>query len=225
MVTGMPEHLTVEQVCCALAAPLPGMRAQLLMSTHPRILPEDYADRRPPREGAVLVLLYPIDGALHLPLTRRTQHVADHKGQISLPGGARDPGDRSFWDVALREAAEEVGACPGRVQRISALSPLYIPPSNFDIHPYVGYAPERPTFVPNHHEVDVIIELPLEALLDPAAKAEDLWDLHGRTTRVPYYRYGPHVIWGATAMVLSELEMLLTGARGSSSVPLASRPL
>ena len=209
----MDSGITIEEVRQALRAPLPGLLAQRLMGTTPRISPAEFAHRSPPREGAVLILLYPLDGQLHLPLTRRTERVADHKGEISLMGGAREPADASFWETALREASEELAINPQDVERLVSLSPLYIPSSNFDVHPFVGYVPARPAFVPDAREVAVVIEMPLQTLLDPRAKREETWLLHGREVRVPHYRFREHVIWGATAMMLSELEAMLATDR------------
>lgn len=205
----MGRMVTIEDIRRALRAPLPGLEAQRRMGTRPRISAEELEREHPPREGAVLILFYPWDGQLYVPLTRRTQRVADHKGEISLTGGARETGDSSFWDTALREASEELGIDPRSVERLAALSPLYIPSSNFDIHPFVGYAPSPPAFQPDANEVAELIEMPVQALLDPAAKVEETWIRHGRIILVPFYRYQQHVIWGATAMVLSELEAML----------------
>lgn len=213
--------VTLEEVRRALRMPLPGFRAQQRMSTTPRITPEELERSAPPREGAVLILLYPLNGQLHLPLTRRTTHVAEHKGEISLLGGAREPGDASFWQTALREAHEEVAIDPQEVQFLGALSPLYIPSSNFDIRPFVGYIPSRPAFAPDEREVAELIEMPLQTLLDPSAKAEETRVYKGRQVRVPFYRFQHHVIWGATAMVLSELEVLLAQAL---TLPTEERP-
>lgn len=201
--------MTIEEAKRRLSAPLPGVPAQLRMSTRPRISPEEYRHSSPPKEGAVLVLLYPVDGRLYFPLTRRTDHVAHHKGQISLPGGARDDGDGSFWQVAVRETEEELAVAGGTITCLCALTPLYIPASNFDIHPFVGFIPSRPAFSVNPAEVAELIEMPLEALLDPTAGREETRSVHGRAVQVPYYHFQTHQIWGATAMVLSELEVLL----------------
>ena len=206
----MIRKVTLEEVVRALQRPLAGFQAQAHMSTRPRTAPEEFPQGRVPREGAVLVLLYAQDEQLFLPLTRRTERVATHKGQISLPGGAQESGDGSLWHTALREAEEEVGIVAEDVQRLGALSSLYIPPSNFDIHPFVGYLPSRPAFALDANEVAELIEMPLAVILEPWAKGEETRILRGRPTQVPFYHYRQHVIWGATAMVLSELEVMLS---------------
>lgn len=203
--------LTIDDVARALRGPLPGVPAQERMATHPRPTMAEFEHEGPPRPGAVLILLYVQDGELHLPLTRRSDRVATHKGQISLPGGAREPEDVSLWDTALREAREEIGIDPARVRRLGALSPLLIPASNFHVYPFVGYHDDAPDFVLDPTEVAELISLPLMGILEPSIKAHETWTLHGRGVEVSFYRYQQHVIWGATAMILSEFEALLEG--------------
>lgn len=178
------------------------------MAPDPRVLPGDGCEGDP-REGAVLLLLYPRERRLFLLLTRRSTYVFHHKGQISLPGGAREPGDTSLWQTALREAAEEVAVAPEEVRYVGILSPLFIAASRFEVHPFIGYVPVRPDFAPNDYEVAALIEMPLCRLLAEDAKDEDVWVRQGIERRVPLYLYGEHIIWGATAMILCELETVL----------------
>lgn len=194
----------------ALGRPLPGQGAQMRMSTRPRSGLEARPSGHQPRQGGVLILLYPKDGRLHFPLTRRTETLEEHKGQISLPGGARE-GDESLEWTALRETHEELGVDPQSVEVLGALTPLYIFPSDYCISPYVAARPDRPTFVPDPVEVAEVLEVPLANLLDPAIRREEEWMLHGTLTRVPFYWIGEHKVWGATAMVLSEFTAVLGG--------------
>lgn len=173
-----------------------------------RPLLERYLTMPACRHAGALLLLYPREGALHFPLTRRTESVETHKGQISLPGGSQENGE-SLEQTALREAQEEVGADPAQVEVLGALSPVYIPPSNFCLHPFVGYTQYRPDFQMFAAEVAEIIEAPLAALLDPASAREEDWDVQGQTRHVPFYQIGPHKVWGATAMVLAEFAAVL----------------
>ncbi|MHB1293480.1 MAG: NUDIX hydrolase [Anaerolineae bacterium] len=214
----MFRDLSIQHVKRALQEDLPGAAGQMRMSTRPRRIPENPPFPGPPRQGAVLVLLYLLHGELHIPLTRRSDHVAIHKGQISLPGGAREPDDATLWETALREAQEEIGLDRAAVARLGELSPLYIPVSHFVIHPHVGYAAERPAFAPDAAEVAELIEFPLNTLLDPQSKREETWVLAGQQVQVPQYRYGNHIVWGATAMVLSEFETVLATALGSDGL-------
>ncbi|MGC8782643.1 MAG: NUDIX hydrolase [Anaerolineae bacterium] len=195
-----------------MAQPLPGLAAQLRMSPRPRPGTERILDPQLDcRRAGVLVLIYPRDGELCVVLTRRTETVDNHRGQISFPGGSLEPGEDAAA-AALREGWEELGIRPDAVEVLGALSPLYIPNSRFCIYPTVACAAARPDFIPNPGEVAEIIEVPLALLLDPTTRREEAWDLRGAAVQVPFYAVGPHKVWGATAMVLSELVALLQTA-------------
>jgi 8-oxo-dGTP pyrophosphatase MutT (NUDIX family) len=194
----------------ALGSPLPGRVAQMRMSPRPRSGLEARPPGHQPRQGGVLILLYPKDGRLYFPLTRRTETLEDHRGQISLPGGARE-GDEPLEWTALRETHEELGVDPQSVEVLGALTPLYIFLSDYCITPYVAARPDRPTFIPDPVEVAEVLRVPLLTLLDPTIRREEEWVLHGTSTRVPFYQIGEHKVWGATAMVLSEFVVVLGG--------------
>lgn len=198
----------IPRLARALAGPLPGEAAHRAMAVTPPPL-HDRLREGPPRMGAVLALLYPLSGELHLALTRRSARLRDHGGQISLPGGAREPQDASLWHTALREAAEEIGVVPTAVRRLGELTPIQVPASGYIVHPFVAYASERPDFRLQEAEVEALIELPLGALLAQDGRGVEEWQLADRVARVPFYRHGDVVIWGATAAILSELEALL----------------
>lgn len=165
-----------------------------------------------PRQAGVLLLLYPVGGTLYLPLTVRTPDLEHHSGQVSLPGGGWEAGDRSLQETALREAQEEIGVAAGEVEVIGALTPLYVPTSHNVIHPFVAYTPRRPDFSPDPKEVAELLEVPLDVLLDPATRREEDWIWHGATLHVPFYAVGRHKIWGATAILLAEFLALLADA-------------
>lgn len=206
----------LEQVQAALKLPRPGLKAQLYMAPNPRpgghIVPPGHQ----PKEGGVLILLYPRRAQLHLALTRRTDTVAHHKGQISLPGGEREPHDGSLKMTALRETQEELGIETGGLQVLGTLTPLYIPVSDYCIYPYIASSEERPGFHPDPVEVAEVLEVPLSQLMDPATRQVEDWVVRGFPMRVPFFAVGVHKVWGATAMVLSEFVALLR-----SSVPSA----
>lgn len=205
----MKRTITVDDIARALHQPLPGYEAQMRMATRPRSSAKEFGERGMPRHGAVLLLLYPLGEQLFFPLTRRTERVAHHKGQIALPGGAQEAADISLWQTALRETQEEIGVPAADVVQLGAMSSLYIAPSHFVVHPFVGSVAARPAFHPDPVEVAELIEAPLMHLLDATAKEVQHWMLHDRPTEVPCYRYRGHVIWGATAMILSEMEAVL----------------
>ena len=130
----------------------------------------------------MLVLLYPMTpgGELHLVLTRRSDSVADHKGQISFPGGSVDPDDSSTTHTALHEACEEIGVCTDYLRLLGDLTPLYIPPSDFRIYPHVSYLPQRPEFSPEPGEVAELIEVPIRHFLDANTVVWEDWTLRGQ---------------------------------------------
>ena len=190
-----------------MRGPLPGRGAQITMAPRPR--PLDPSPGVEPRQAGVLLLLYPVHGALHLVLTIRTSNLNHHSGQISLPGGGWEEGDTSLQETALREAQEEIGIVTNGLELLGSLTPLYIPPSNNVIHPFVAYAAQRPTFHPDPSEVAGLLEVPLHLLLDPETRREEDWIWRGAPLHVPFYAVGQHKVWGATAIVLAEFLALL----------------
>lgn len=208
-----PLALTPDALQAALARPLPGPAAQLRMAPNPRPMAPPTADHEP-RRGGVLVLLYPQaeDGQLHLVLTRRTDNVGNHRGQISFPGGSVDPEDASTAHTALREACEEIGVCAADLRVLGALTPLYIPPSDFRIYPHVAYAARRPVFDPQPAEVAELLEAPLSHFLDERNFAAEEWVIRGLPMHIPFFLLRGHKVWGATAMVLAELAAVVMSA-------------
>jgi 8-oxo-dGTP pyrophosphatase MutT (NUDIX family) len=164
----------------------------------------------PPRAAGVLIPLYARDDQPHLLFTRRSPSLAAHSGEISFPGGSRDPDDPSLADTALREAHEELGIVPDRVQVLGQLAPVFTVVSNFLITPFVGWMGSESTpLAPNPAEVAEVIEAPLTALVDPAIFHVEQWTRYGVPHPVYFYDYGPYRIWGATARVLHQLLELL----------------
>jgi len=192
-----------------LRTALPGVAAQLAMAPEPRPGHKAYFEvEATSRKAGVLILLYVRDGRLSLLLTRRTERVLHHRGQISLPGGEQQPGE-SVEATALRETAEELGPDLGAVRVLGRLTPLYIPPSNYCIYPTVAFVPGTLAFRLQPEEVDELIEVPVDRLADPAAVRREVWHYGGRDIEVPFYEFEGHKIWGATAMVLAEFLALL----------------
>ena len=155
-----------------------------------------------------MILLYPSGGSLAFVLIRRAANPHDvHSGQISLPGGARE-GDETPLQTALRETREELGV-EAPVEVMGRLASIYIPPSDFEVHPFVGYIDERPAWQPDAAEVMEVIDCPLAWLLDDGRKIVEDWEYCGLKMRVPWYDVGGYKVWGATAIILSELEQRL----------------
>ncbi len=154
------------------------------------------------RRAAVLMPLFVRDGALRVLLTRRTDTVEHHRGQISFPGGVEEEDDDSPWATAMRETEEELGIAPGDVHLLGALTPL-VTVTDFFVEPFVGAIPYPHVLRPAEAEIAEVIDVPIAALLDPKALERRM--LPGRDEPTLFYRYGAHVIWGATARMLKEL--------------------
>lgn len=163
------------------------------------------------REAAVMALFYPDpSGLVRLLLIKRPSYPGVHSDQVAFPGGKREPGDTDLLATALRETQEEVGVTPDAVLHLRPLSPLYIPPSNFTMSPFVGMAHEPPEFRLQASEVADIIEVPLAEVLDEASLGiRKLTTSYATQIEVPVFLFGGQVVWGATAMVLNELKTLL----------------
>ena len=191
-----------------LKHPLPGREAQCLFE--PELSFGRHYAPPPPnaRQAAVLALFYPQGESWYLPLTMRPSTMTDHAGQVSLPGGMIEPGERSD-EAALRELEEELGISPADIELLGCLSPLYLFVSNFHVVPWVAVIDHRPRFVPSPREVAEVLEVPIEHLLDPAHRGCHQRSHHGLSYAAPHFDWQSHRIWGATSMMLSELVCLV----------------
>lgn len=215
---GVPFNPTLDDVRRALALSDFDVEAAWL-----RMAPRLRQNRRPEnlngaaRPAGVLLLLYPVDSVLTFYLTRRTETVESHKGQISLPGGALENGE-SPAQGALRETCEELGICDleSQIQIVGQLTSLYLEVSDFQIYPVVGYVPSRPANHPAPDEVAEVLEMTLAMLLDDGLKRSERWTLRGMEVDVPFYNLHGHTLWGATAIMLSEFEGRLRAALGTA---------
>jgi len=201
----MRQKTIIESLKRGLAGQLPGEKAHFKMIPRTRL-----ADIKPiyralvPKESSVLILLYPLNDFLGTILIKRTEDKSVHSGQISFPGGKKDKNDKSHIQTALREAEEETGINPENITIIGRLSSLYVSPSNFMIHPVLGYIEKIVDLKPNPTEVEYIIELPLNNL--GSYRTETDLEVRGyKLTQVPCFCLNGHVVWGATAMILQEL--------------------
>lgn len=194
-----------------LQEPLPGQEAHLKM------MPKESARIRFDKErmasarlSSVLILFYQKNGEIYLPLTQRHNYKGTHSGQVSFPGGKWEPEDIDLVQTAKREAREEIGIPEDKVEVIGQLSDLFIPPSNFKVSPIVSYTEEEPSFTIDPYEVKELLEVPLEHLLDEAVlKRTDINVSNGYKLNAPYFELEGRVVWGATAMMLSELKTIL----------------
>ncbi len=162
------------------------------------------------RESSVLCLLYPIENVYHCALIKRPEYEGVHSGQISFPGGKAEKCDKNLLATALRETKEEIGVILNENQVIGQLSDVFIPVSNFNVSVFLAYSSQRPTFKADNKEVAEIIELNLQKLCYGNIKQNVTLELKRYGTfEIPAFVYQNHIIWGATAMMLSELQQIL----------------
>ena len=192
----------------ALAAPLPGREAHATLAPRPHRGWEPGHIPEGARRAAGLLLLYPLYDAPHILLTVRANALPTHAGQVSLPGGELE-GYETVAEAALREAGEEVGLESASVRVLGSLSTLYIPVSDFALHPVVGICDERPAWRAEIQEVDRLLEVRLDELLSGTRLRRGGRWRRDQWFQVPYFEVGEERVWGATAMVLSELLAVL----------------
>lgn len=195
----------------ALQNPLPGKEAHLNMSPQPVDL-RRFSEKIPVahRKSGVLLLFYPEKGSGFFPLIKRPVYPGVHSGQVALPGGKVEPEDPDVIYTALREAEEEIGIDADKVEVLGKLSDLYIPTSNFLVTPVIGFLSNTPTFIPEQKEVSRIIKTEVRSIFEPQIRKRTYLEL-GRGVRLdtPYFDIDGEIVWGATAMILSELLHLL----------------
>ena len=202
----------ISKISEACKAPLPGWDAQKRLINYSRPAPQDVSTVDPDaRLGAVLALLYPKNGELYTVLMMRNTYEGVHSNQVSFPGGAFEKQDLSLWHTALREAYEEVGVAEDKVIKISELTKVYIPPSRFLVTPFLAFAKKAPVFIPDKFEVRRIIEVPISLFLDRKNILEKNVFIKTYNAKLPikYYDVEGETVWGATAMMLSEMAEIL----------------
>lgn len=190
---------------------LPGWEAQAQMATKFRSRPDKTQEYyKNARQGAVLILFYPQDDIIKTTLIERPVYEGVHSGQIAFPGGKKEEDDADLITTALREANEEVNVDPQQVIIVGSLTELYIPPSNFLVTPVVGFSRERPDLQPDTFEVANILEVSLQELTDPNVRGvKPITPREGITFDSPYFNLQGRTVWGATAMMISELNALI----------------
>ena len=185
---------------------LPGRAAQELMA--PRPIEESRFQENPnfpAKLGGVMMILFERDNDLWLPLIKRPEYDGHHSGQISFPGGKKEEQDKDLIETAFRETEEEVGIRKEHVEFLGTLSELFIIASNFKVLPTVGFLPESPTYRLEEKEVESVLEVSLTQLRDESKQGLEPMRFGQYTIHSPYFDVEGHQVWGATAMMLSEL--------------------
>jgi len=163
------------------------------------------------RKSAVLALLYPKNEVLHTVFILRQSYPGVHSAQIGFPGGKVELGDKDLTATALREAEEELNIKPKELEVLGALTPLYVPPSNFIIHPYLAYQSSIPEFIPQEREVAKILECPVQHLLVKRNFIDSTVSTAAGNMKVRGFQLNEHIIWGATGMMVKEMTELMEG--------------
>lgn len=214
----MPTVSLIPHLKEQLLLPLPGKEAQYKMATYTRMPFKEKPVPEGVRLASVLCLLYPKDGKLYLPLIQRVIAKGDkHSGQMSFPGGKLEATDKSKQAGALREANEEIGILAEDVTILGTLTSLYIPASNFQVFPFVGYLNYKPTFIPQEREVAEVVEVALADLIAPESLKYKSMEFRKnyRVKNVPYFDVNDKTVWGATGMMLSELVAIINQVNNS----------
>lgn len=164
-----------------------------------------------PRKAGVLALFYPsLDNGTSLLLILRNTYKGIHSNQIGFPGGKQEKEDPDLLATALRETYEEVGVPPTQLTILRSLSHLYIPPSNFEVWPFMGLYDKKKPFVMQQSEVAALVEVPLRDFLnDEKVVKHNLSTSYAKNIDVPAFLLNGHIVWGATAMIMSEIKELI----------------
>lgn len=185
-----------------LLLPLPGMDAQIKMAPKNRKL--DLISKRMVNAAVSLVIIPSSESKLELILIKRTEYHGHHSGQVSLPGGKEEPADESLLQTAMRETHEEIGIRLTPDNLIGSLTPLFIPISRFMVYPFIFIKKEKQDFTLDPAEVEYIIQYPVHKLLDDSIIRITDIQAGEQLISAPYYAVGKEIVWGATAMILSE---------------------
>mgnify|MGYP003558973186 CR=1 FL=1 len=199
---------------------IPKIKSEILLGSvaHEMMVPPERKDlmenfdlnKVNPREAGIMMLLYPKNGQTYLALILRNTYKGVHSSQIAFPGGKTEPEDISLEHTALRETHEEIGISPDKITVIRPFTPVYIPPSNFMVFPFLGYATQELAFVEEASEVAAMIELSLQDFLDDTIVVNKMMATSYSTEiSVPAFKIADYYVWGATAMMMSELKEVL----------------
>ena len=204
-------QLFIDNLKINLQKPLPGEEAQFEMAhvKREKVLSNSFESQNY-RPSAVLILLFPNEqNQTSVLLIERMIYDGHHSGQIAFPGGKVEPDDVDLQATALREFFEETGS-DIMPTVIGKLTPVYIPVSQFMVQPFVSYVEQKPNFVASVYEVNALIEWEINHLLNPEIiKETTIEPTPGLKLKTPYFDVQGKVLWGATAMMLNELKMII----------------
>jgi len=207
----LPGYMTIDVILLRqFLNSLPEATREDLAATRREMLPEGRSLPRvfpeTAKKAAVLALLFP-KIPTHLLLIQRSTYNGVHSAQISFPGGKPLETENDLMQTALREMHEEIGLPPESISVLGSLSPVYIPVSQFLVYPFVGLCDlENPTFTAQEREVAAIYKIPLSEILNPECKG---FTAVGTKEAIPCYTWNTPPVWGATALILRELEEYL----------------
>jgi len=209
-------HLEViSALCNRIKNPLPGIEAHKIMAPYRTADPNQISESEllNYKKAAVMLLLFPIQETCHFALIQRPDYEGVHGGQVSFPGGKLEAKE-TFLDAALREMEEEIGVQSSSVEVLGKLSNVFIPPSKMYVTPFVAHCLSTPTFITDSYEVSELLTIPLEHLFDET-RVKTTRQTVGRGTEnamimeIPYFDLHNKKVWGATAVILSEMKELL----------------
>lgn len=193
--------------------PLPGESSHYKMAPMERVreLKAVKAKRKNPKKAGVVALFYPdSDYFTHLLLILRKTYKGVHSNQVSFPGGKEEEKDIDILATALRETHEEVGVNPEHIAIVRSLTQIYIPPSNFEVQPYIGLYEKIAPFTIQETEVEALIEVSLRDFLDDGKIINQrlTTSYSKKKIAVPAFELNGYTVWGATAMMLNEIKEL-----------------
>jgi 8-oxo-dGTP pyrophosphatase MutT (NUDIX family) len=191
---------------------LPSISAQTKMAPNDRVAilnDRNYQDNNP-KKAAIMMLFYPKNTVTHLVLIVKNSYPGVHSSQIAFPGGKVENFDVNLEETALRETHEEIGIPPNKIKVIRPFTEIYIPPSNFLVYPFLAYSNHELDFTLQKEEVAAIIERPITKFMDDSIIVSKLMNTsYSKNIEVPCFKVDDHYIWGATAMMMSELKEML----------------
>ncbi|MCR9250974.1 MAG: CoA pyrophosphatase [bacterium] len=196
---------------------LPGEEAHLKMA--PKSIEGSrlrFTQNEKTRAGGVMIMLYEQNGEVFFPLIQRPNYDGVHGGQVSFPGGKREENDTDTFHTAVRETEEEIGVPARQIEIIGSLTEFFVGASNNLVLPVIGTSNDQPTFIPDQHEVSEVVEAKVTELLDDSLVKEKVITVAGGQVQLnsPYFDIQNKVVWGATAMMLSEFKDILKEIHG-----------